>query len=134
MRRYETICIIRPGIGDDGINSIIDRTTDTITSHDGSMVKINKWGLKKLAYPIKKEQQGYYVYLEYAGVPEAVAEIERVFRIDDKVIKYMTIKSQDVFSHLDSDDVEEQEQPEEAESEEDEASEEESEEAEDTDD
>lgn len=104
MRRYETIYIARPGSGEKEIESITERTTQTITSKDGSIVTVDNWGIKKLAYPIKKEQQGYYVYIEYAGLPEAVSEIERLFRIDDKILKYLTVKTQDVFSHIPSDD------------------------------
>ena len=84
MRRYETIFIAKPGLGETDVDAITTRATETITEHDGSIVTIDKWGLKKLAYPIKKEQQGIYVFLEYAGMPAAVAEIERIFRIDGK--------------------------------------------------
>ena len=97
MRRYETITIIRPNAGEDDITGIIDRTKDIIEQRGGSIVTIDKWGLKKLAYFIKKEQQGYYVYMEYAGNPEAVSEMERVYRIDDRVLKFMTVKTQDQF-------------------------------------
>ena len=104
MRRYETIYIARPGSGEKEIESITERTTQTIISKDGSIVNVDNWGVKKLSYPIKKELQGYYVYLEYAGLPEAVSEIERLFRIDDKILRYITVKTQDVFSHIPSDD------------------------------
>ena len=98
MRRYETITIIRPSAGEDDITGIIERTQGIIEASGGSMVTIDKWGLKKLAYLIDKEQQGYYVFIEYAGLPEAVAEMERIYRIDDRVLKFMTIKTQDVFT------------------------------------
>ncbi len=104
MRRYETIYIARPGSGEKEIESITERTSEIITSKEGSIVRIDNWGLKKLAYPIKKEQSGYYVYIEYAGLPDAVSELERLFRIDDKVLKYLTVKTQEVFNHLPSDD------------------------------
>jgi small subunit ribosomal protein S6 len=97
MRRYETIYIIRPNLGEDDMTAIIDRTNGVIEETDGHIVQLDKWGLKKLAYLIKKETQGYYVYCEYAGTPAAVAEIERLFRIDDKVLKYLTVKLQDTF-------------------------------------
>ncbi len=97
MRRYETIYIIRPNASEDDINSVIERTTGVIEQFNGQIVNLDRWGIKKLAYPIKKETQGYYVYCEYAGTPEAVDEIERLFRIDEKSLKYMTIKTQDVF-------------------------------------
>ena len=98
MRRYETIFIIRPNVAEDNITAIIDRNTGIIVDDfSGIMLTIDKWGLKKLAYNIKKEQQGFYVYIQYAGLPAAVAEMERLLRIDDKVLKYMTIKLQDQF-------------------------------------
>jgi small subunit ribosomal protein S6 len=95
MRRYETIFIVRPNIAEDEIEAITSKATATIESDGGIIFRINNWGLKKLAYLIKKESQGYYVYVDYAGVPASVAEIERIFRIDDRVLKYLTVKLSD---------------------------------------
>jgi len=95
MRRYETIFIARPNVGEDEIEVITAKATSTIESDGGTILRVNNWGLKKLAYLIKKENQGYYVYIDYAGVPESIAEIERVFRIDDRVLKYLTVKLAD---------------------------------------
>jgi len=95
MRRYETIFIARPNLGEDEIETITAKATSTIENDGGTILRINNWGLKKLAYLIKKENQGYYVYLDYAGIPESIAEIERVFRIDDRVLKYLTVKLAD---------------------------------------
>lgn len=97
MRRYETIYIVRPNLNEDDINAIVDQTNGVIEGLGGEIIQIDRWGLKKLAYLIKKENRGFYVYCEYAGTPEAVDEIERLFRIDDKVLKYMTVKLQDVY-------------------------------------
>ena len=95
MRRYETIFILGPNVGEEEINRIVESTTQIILDQEGTVIELNKWGMKKLAYLIKKESLGYYVYCEYAGTPAAVAEIERKFRIDDLVLKYMTIKTAD---------------------------------------
>lgn len=93
MRRYETIVILRPNAGEEEIKRVIETTTQIITDEKGSIIEENKWGMKKLAYLIKKESLGYYVYIDYAGTPAAVSEIERKYRIDDVVLKYMTIKT-----------------------------------------
>jgi small subunit ribosomal protein S6 len=95
MRRYETIFIIRPNVAEDEIEAITSKATSIIEGDGGTILRINNWGLKKLAYLIKKENQGYYVYADYAGVPVSVAEIERIFRIDDRVLKYLTVKLSD---------------------------------------
>lgn len=92
MRRYETIFIIRPGAGEEEINKVIESTRQIILDEKGSIIELNRWGMKKLAYVIKKESLGYYVFCDFAGTPAAVAEIERKFRIDDLVLKYLTIK------------------------------------------
>ena len=95
MRRYETIFIVRPNVAEDEIEAIAAKTTSIIEGDGGTILRIDKWGLKKLAYLIKKESQGYYVFVDYAGIPVSVAEIERVFRIDDRILKYLTVKIAD---------------------------------------
>jgi small subunit ribosomal protein S6 len=95
MRRYETIFIARPNLTEDEIEAIAAKSTSIIEGDGGTIIRIDKWGLKKLAYLIKKESQGYYVFVDYAGIPASVAEIERVYRIDDRILKYLTVKIAD---------------------------------------
>lgn len=97
MRRYETISIISPNVGEDDIKAITQRTAGIIEGDGGTIINVDNWGLKKLAYPIKKQQQGYYIYTEFAAVPSAVSEMERIFKIDDNVLKFMTVKLQEVY-------------------------------------
>ena len=92
MRRYETIFIAKPNVAEDEIEAIAAKTTSIIENDGGTTFRINEWGLKKLAYLIKKESQGYYVFIDYAGIPASVSEIERIFRIDDRILKYLTVK------------------------------------------
>lgn len=95
MRRYETIYILRPNLGEDEINTIIDNANAIIQSEGGTIIHLDRWGLRKFAYLIKKESQGIYILCDYATEPAAVLEMERKFRIDDSVLKYMTIKLAD---------------------------------------
>lgn len=95
MRHYETTFILRPGLGEAGFTEIIDRTTGIVADFGGATVALERIGLRKLAYTIKKEAQGYYVYLNFAAPGEAVAELERIFRIDDRVLRYLTVKLAD---------------------------------------
>jgi small subunit ribosomal protein S6 len=103
VRRYETIAILKPSLGEDDLKSVIDRSTGIIEGFEGSIIKLDRWGLKKLAYPIGKDQQGQYLYIQYAGVPAAVSELERIYRIEDRVMKFLTVKLQDVYSELPED-------------------------------
>jgi len=91
MRRYETIFIIDPDLSEEGRATIFERLKDLFPQHNGLLVVIDEWGAKKLAYEIKKKARGYYVRLDYCGTGVLVNEIERSFRIDDRVLKYMTV-------------------------------------------
>jgi len=91
MRRYETVFIIDPELSDEGRDPIFSRLSDLIEQHQGFLVKPDEWGARKLAYPIKKKARGYYVRLDYCGDGSLVNEIERFFRIDDRILKYMTV-------------------------------------------
>ena len=91
MRRYETFVIVDPDLSEEQRTPIIERTTDLITKEDGLTVKVDEWGMRKLAYEIKKKPRGYYVRLDYCGTAAIVDEMERFFRIDDRVMKYMTV-------------------------------------------
>ena len=95
MRRYETIFILRPTLGEEQISTLIENTTNIIQEEKGQIIEADRWGIKKLAYPIKKETLGFYVFCDYAGTPEAVTEIERKFRIHDSVLRYLTVKTAD---------------------------------------
>jgi len=95
MRRYEQIYILRPSLSEDEISKVVENTNQIITDEQGTIISNIKWGMKKLAYPIKKELQGYYVFSDFAATPGAVSEVERKFRIDDSVLKYLSIKLAD---------------------------------------
>jgi len=97
MRHYETIVIVTQGAGEEGLNAVIDRAREIIEGDGGTLALIDKWGLRKLAYPIRKEPHGNYVRLEYGAVPAAVKELERVLRIDDRCLKFLTVKLNDHF-------------------------------------
>ncbi|CAK8715662.1 MAG: SSU ribosomal protein S6P [Candidatus Electronema aureum] len=92
MRHYEITWIMRPSLGDTQFTEIIDRTAAIITGDGGTVIDISRWGIKKLAYDIKKESQGYYVCMNCAAPATTVKELERIFRIDDRLLRYLTIK------------------------------------------
>ena len=95
MRRYETIYILRPSLSEDEVNGVVEKTNAILCTGGGEIIAVDKWGLRKLAYLIKKESQGYYVFCDYGTTPDNVTEMERIFRIDDSVMKYMTVKVAD---------------------------------------
>jgi small subunit ribosomal protein S6 len=91
MRRYETIFIADNDLSEEDRSPIFEKLKDLIQQHNGLLVMVEEWGSKKLAYEIKKKARGYYVRLDYCGSGVLVNEIERFFRIDDRILKYMTV-------------------------------------------
>ncbi|WP_417916943.1 30S ribosomal protein S6 [Candidatus Electronema sp. JC] len=95
MRHYETTWIMRPSLGEAQFAEIIDRTAAIITGDGGTVIDIARWGIKKLAYDIKKESQGCYVCMNFAAPGATIKELERIFRIDDRLLRYLTVKLAD---------------------------------------
>jgi small subunit ribosomal protein S6 len=95
LRRYETVIIAPADLPDDEIIGLMDRYKGIITNHKGLVMKIEKWGKRKLAYEIKKHNRGFYILIDFAGQSAVVAELERNLKIDDKILKFMTIKKDD---------------------------------------
>jgi len=91
MNRYETFIISDPDISTEKRASLFERINQLIPQENGFIVAFDEWGIKKLAYEIKKKVRGHYVRLDYCGTGSLVNEIERFSRIDDSVLKYMTV-------------------------------------------
>jgi|UniRef100_A0A7C3WKG4 small subunit ribosomal protein S6 len=95
MRRYETVWVVNGDLPDEEVKSTIDKFTNIITNRGGTLIKLEEWGRKKLAYKIGNTLRGYYVIADFAGLPETVKELERNYRIDDRIIRYLTFKKAD---------------------------------------
>lgn len=91
MRRYETVLIIDPDVAEEQRGSFLGRINEIIDQKNGLLIINDEWGVRKLAYPIKKRVRGDYTRLEYCGDGGLVDEIERFCRIDDRALKYMTV-------------------------------------------
>lgn len=91
MRRYETIVIIDPDLSDEGRVPIFERLREIIPEQGGAFLEFDEWGSRRLAYEIKKKTRGYYVRVDYCGMGPVVDEMERFFKIDDRILKYMTV-------------------------------------------
>ena len=92
MANYESVLIARQDLGASQINSIVEDLSNVITKEGGEVVRVDNWGLKNLAYRIKKNRKGHYVLLNISAPATAVAEYERVMRVNEDIIRYMTVK------------------------------------------
>ncbi len=102
MNHYETIYIVNPTLDDDSLREAITKFSDLIKKLKGYIVKINEWGKKKLAYEVKQFDKGYYVVLDFCGLPKIVTELERNLKLDDRILKYLTVK---IDEDVDSEDL-----------------------------
>ncbi len=95
MRRYDTIFIADPDLSEENRLSLFDRLKDLITQNDGYIAKFDEWGPRKLAYEVKKKKRGYYVLVDLCSPGALIQEMERVMRIDDRVLKFLTVQTAD---------------------------------------
>ena len=95
MRRYETILIAHVDLSEDELSNLIDRYGGIVTGQKGILVKVERWGKRRLAYLIRKQARGFYILIDYAGVSAVVNELERNLKIDDKILKFMTVLKAD---------------------------------------
>ncbi len=91
MNKYESVIIINPSVDEEGIKALIAKFTDLINKQ-GKLEKADELGKRKLAYEVKKNTEGYYVVFYFEAEPSLIAELERIYRITDEVIKFMTVK------------------------------------------
>ena len=91
MRRYETIFIANPDLQEDARKNLFDKFKNLLTQEKGILVDFDDWGNRKLAYEIKKKSRGHYVCMTYGGDGALVTELERNFRLDDNIMKFMTV-------------------------------------------
>ncbi len=92
LHEYETMIVIRPDLDDAVTSGIVEKLEAVITEKSGTILIRDDWGKRKLNYPIAKNQKGHYVLLNYLVKPAEVAELERKIRIDDNVVRFLTIK------------------------------------------
>lgn len=95
MRHYETLYIVNPELDDENYKAVVDKFRDLIEKEKGVIVKFEEWGKQRLAYQVKKFDQGAYVLMDYCGGSGVTAELERDLKLDDRILKYQTVKLAD---------------------------------------
>ncbi len=94
MRQYETVFLISPSLSEEDTESLIQQMADVVSKKKGKMVNAEEWGKRKLAYPIKKFEEAFYVLFHYEGNPDLPDELERRFKQTEAVIRYLTVRKE----------------------------------------
>ncbi len=97
LRYYETMFLLHPDLSEEERNSAVEKYSDIIQKDGGQIVYIDRWPLRKLAYKVQKQPQGYYVILYFGAPGHTIQELTRNFRIDEQVMKFLTTKLEDEF-------------------------------------
>ncbi|NLL67914.1 MAG: 30S ribosomal protein S6 [Clostridiaceae bacterium] len=93
MNKYETMYIISPTVDDEQVKELVEKFNNLISEH-GEIEKVEEWGRKKLAYEVQDQKEGYYVLLNFSANPEFPAELERNFKINENILKYLILNKE----------------------------------------
>lgn len=88
---YETTFIVDSIFEDDRVDSIVNKYSNFFKKNEGEVIKTEKWGRRKLAYPIKKRVTGSYVSIEFTADPSVIAKLERAYHLDDDILRFLTV-------------------------------------------
>jgi small subunit ribosomal protein S6 len=88
MRRYEILLILPPDADDKVVTAVTDRISQTLGGQGGQIVKVDRWGRRRLAYELERRTEGFYLVVECQAEPDAVKELDRVLALADEVIRF----------------------------------------------
>jgi len=100
MRIYENLFIVRPDATEEEIDQLIEGMSKTVASGGGTVDKVEKWGKRKLAYRVEKHREGSYVLMQFTAAPELVKEFERRLRVQDSVLKFLSVRIDEVLKRI----------------------------------
>ena len=92
MRNYENLVIVKPTLTAEEIQASVAAIEEVITSNGGEIATTDSMGMRKLAYPIEKNERGYFHVIYYSVAPSSITEIERRFRLNEELLRFVTIK------------------------------------------
>ena len=93
MNDYEVALIIRPEVEDEGQEAIIDRLSQILTAEGGQVTNVEKWGRRRLAYPINKVNEGIYYFIQGQFSTPVLSELERNVRLSEDILRHMVIRT-----------------------------------------
>jgi small subunit ribosomal protein S6 len=92
MRDYETVAVIHPDLGEAGTKELADRIRGILEQGGAQITNVEDWGLRELAFQIQKQVRGFYVFLDYKAEHSAVAELERQLKLNDRVLRFLSVR------------------------------------------
>ena len=93
MQTYESIFVVRPTVTDDEVTKLVEKMKAVVEKNGGTIVKIDNWGKRKLAYGVGREKKGTYIILRFMGDGKVISDLEHNYRVEDAIIKFLTVKA-----------------------------------------
>jgi small subunit ribosomal protein S6 len=109
LNKYETVFIIDPSIESEDIEKVIEDTQNLISGSGGTVIRVDKWGKKRLAYEVKGNRDGYYVLVNFEAEPQFIQRLGRYYGLTEEIIKYMTLKAEELTGGRSAESKEEEE-------------------------
>ena len=101
MRIYENLFIVKPDATEEEVDALVEQMSKNVTSHGGTVDKVEKWGKRRLAYRVEKHREGYYILLQFSTDAASVREFERRMRVQDAIIKFITVRIDETLKRID---------------------------------
>lgn len=92
MRDYELIYIVKPTVTDEALPGMLDKVSKFITDKGGAVDKVDQWGRRKLAYPIKRFSEGNYISTKFKFAPKSTGDLENNLRLTDEIIRHLLVR------------------------------------------
>ncbi len=91
VKQYETVFIVTPVLSEDQMKETVKKYTDFLTERGAEIVHTNNWGMRKLAYPIKKKSSGFYYLIEFKAEGSVIADLEVAYKRDERLLRFLTV-------------------------------------------
>jgi small subunit ribosomal protein S6 len=98
LRRYETIFITHPELSEEELSELQQKVNSILVSYKGDLIKFDDWGTKKLTYDIRKNSRGHFFLMDYLAGTDLIRELERNLRLNDRVLRFQTVRIGDQIS------------------------------------
>jgi small subunit ribosomal protein S6 len=92
MPQYESIFFTNPALPDEEVDDIVRGYEQLVTSTEGKVLKVERWGKRRLAYPVGRHEEGHYVLMVIETPPDFVRELERRYRMNDRILRHLTVR------------------------------------------
>ncbi len=92
VNRYETVFIVTPVLSEDQMKETVEKYTNFLKEHGAEIIYTNNWGMRKLAYPIRKKTTGFYYLIEFNAEGSVIADLEIAYKRDERLLRFLTTK------------------------------------------